>query len=77
MSMGVDVEVTDCRVNVLPLPEGGVVGVQPLGTVDVTSYDVVLVHTLHDDEDLAPLSHARVLLDATYQLDAQPQRVTL
>lgn len=76
-SMGVDVEVADCRVAALPLPGGTVVPVQQLGEADVAAYDVVLVHTLHDDEDLAPLRDARVLLDATYQLDVQPHRVTL
>jgi hypothetical protein len=69
--------VADCRVAALPLPSGVVVPVQRLGEADVAGYDLVLVHTLHDDEDLTPLSDARVLLDATYQLDAQPHRVTL
>lgn len=77
MGLGVSVEVADCRVGVLPLPGGSSLDVSSLNALAVEDFDLVLVHTLHDDEDLSALATARLVLDATYQLDAQPRRVTL
>lgn len=75
--LGMTVEVVDALVRRLTLGDGTEVPVGRLTDVDVAAFDLVVVHTLHDTEDLAALADARIVLDASYRLDAHPRRVTL
>lgn len=77
LALGVQVDAVDERVRRLPLADGRVLAVARLGDVAVADYHLVLVHTLHDDDDLAALADAALVLDATYQLDPASARVTL
>ncbi|WP_430332337.1 nucleotide sugar dehydrogenase [Rhodococcus sp. ACT016] len=75
VEMGADVAYHDPNFPVLPLRDGTVLA-------DVTDpgafhADLVIVHTAHDEVDLAWLDTASAVLDTTYRLDRVPRRVPL
>lgn len=74
---GVVVAATDPYVRRMRLTDGTVLTCSRLGDLEVSEFDVVLVHTLHQADDLTPLEDAAVVLDATYRLPDLPGRVIL
>ncbi len=74
---GVAVAAADPHVRSMRLPDGSALTCSRLCDLDVTEFDVVLAHTLHQAEDLSLLEPATVVLDATYRLPDVPGRVML
>lgn len=74
---GVVVAAADPHVRSMRLTDGTALTCSRLADLDVREFDVVLVHTLHQAEDLSCLEHAPVVLDATYRLPDLPGRVIL
>jgi UDP-N-acetyl-D-glucosamine dehydrogenase len=65
---GVLVGLADSLVPAITLEDGTRVPCVPLTDVDLSAYDLVLVHTLHDSVDPHVLTQASLLIDASYRL---------
>lgn len=73
---GARVTITDPHVPAMRLTDGVTLVARRLQDVDVTDFDLALVHTRHDADELSCLTQARVL-DASYSLPWLESAVTL
>ena len=64
-NFGVRVSYFDPFVKELTLPDGRVIEGDP--SCDGGAYDMVLIHTLHPDFDLATISECEIVMDASYR----------
>lgn len=77
LSRGAEVTVTDPHVPSMRLNDGISLVTRQLGDVDVSEFDLVLLHTRHSADDLSGLSGAKIVLDATYSLSMLESAVML
>lgn len=77
VELGAEVTVSDPRVAEIELLDGRLLLGVGAADLQVGGFDLVLVHTWHDDEDYQRLEQAPRVLDATYRLGDHPNRVCL
>lgn len=77
LSEGAKVTLADAHAPHLALDSGEVLRCTSLSDLDLSEYDLVVLHTRHQNEDLSCLKRARAILDATYSLPKSPNVSTL